>query len=286
MECPLDNTVCPSLSFAEAFRRFEHEAVPGEMDTGRYRCSYYSWGRGPALVFVHGLCDSARSFVLPIAHLVANFRCIAYDLPRGVKHYRHDDFVFDLCALLDHLGIEQSFLLGSSFGSTIVLAALHARPGRFPRAVLAGGFARRRMAVAEVLLARFARYWPWSMRRLPWFGATLRRSHEAPFAGREPQLLQFFVERQGDPPMAAVARRALIMHDLDLRPILPQIEQPILVVCGEADPLVPKSCEAELLDGLPKVSRVEIPGCGHFPQFSHAGELAEIVELFLMGRLE
>ena len=49
----------------------------------RYRCSDLTWGRGPALVFIPGLCDDQLSFVLPIARLKDHFRCVAYNLPSG-----------------------------------------------------------------------------------------------------------------------------------------------------------------------------------------------------------
>jgi pimeloyl-ACP methyl ester carboxylesterase len=271
----------------EAQQRFRHEAVRGVCDTGRYRCPYYVWGDGPVLVFIPGISDDARSFLLPIALLSRYFRCVAYDLPAGasdgarLSDYRHEDYVADLFALLDQVGARQSYLYGASFGSTIALAALHARPERLPRAVLQGGFARRRLAPAEILLARFARYWTGPMRRLPFRAALLRHSHFAPFAERGPEVWEFFLGRWGSPPLATVARRALVVNQIDLRRLLPAIKRPVLLVCGDRDPLVNRACELELLRGLPEVSRVELPDCGHVPQFSHPEMLADVVYRFL-----
>src|SRR5437773_3262751 len=90
------------------------QAQRGTCDTGRYRCSYYTWGAGPPLVFIPGLCDDALSFVLPIARLKEHFRCIAFDLPSGrgdgarLGRYRQADHVADLLALLDHAGAPQA----------------------------------------------------------------------------------------------------------------------------------------------------------------------------------
>jgi pimeloyl-ACP methyl ester carboxylesterase len=271
----------------EVLVRFQRDAVHGVCDTGRYRCPYFTWGQGPPLLFVHGLSDAGSSFILTMSHLAEHFRCIAYDLPSGwgdgahLGRYTHADLVEDLFALLDHLGARQSYLVGSSFGSTIVLAALHARPERVPRAVLAGGFAQRLLAPAELLLASLARYWPGTMHALPFRKAILHRSHHGPFAGREPEVWDFFLRQSGSNPIAAVARRALLMHRLDLRPILPAIRQPVLLICGEGDPLVGKDCEEVLLRGLPHASRVELVGCGHFPQFTHPEVLVEVVRCFL-----
>jgi pimeloyl-ACP methyl ester carboxylesterase len=167
---------CPAhfgpITLAEALHRFQREAVTGLCDTGRYRCPFFSWGDGPTLVCIPGLADDSKSFVQPLALLSRHFRCVAYDWPTGndgarLSGYHHGDFVEDLFAVLDHVGAGQAFPLGYSFGSTVALAALHARPERFPRAVLLGGFARRPLAPAEELLASWARYWQGAMDRVP-----------------------------------------------------------------------------------------------------------------------
>jgi pimeloyl-ACP methyl ester carboxylesterase len=275
------------LSLDEVLKRFEREAVQGVCDTGRYRCPYYTWGEGPPLLFIHGLCDDARSFVLPIAVLSRHFRCIAYDLPGNkddgsrLSGYQHADFVADLLALLDHLSIQSCSLFGSSFGSTIALLAMHDRPKRFPSAVLQGGFARRPLALPEVMLAKLARYWPWPMHRLPLRVPIIRRAHFPPFASGPAENWNFFLERSGAPIMAAVARRALILHQLDLRHLLSDIRQTVLLVCGDADPLVGKKCEEVLQAGLPNATRIELQNCGHMPQFTHPEVLAELTLRFL-----
>jgi pimeloyl-ACP methyl ester carboxylesterase len=277
----------PPLSLAETLQRFQVESTRGACNTGRYRCSYFIWGEGPPLVFIHGLCDDARSFLLPIAHLSRHFRCIAYDLPGSPRDgsrlsgYQHADFVTDLFALLDHLELKSCRLVGSSFGSTIALQAMHDRPERFLSAVFQGGFARRPLAPAEVLLASLARYWPWPMHRLPLRVPIIRRSHSLPFTSAPAENWDFFLKQSGSPIMAAVARRALILHRLDLRDLLPEVHQPILLICGDTDPLVGKKCEEVLQAGLPNATRAELPRCGHLPQFSHPEMLAELIWRFL-----
>jgi pimeloyl-ACP methyl ester carboxylesterase len=285
--CPL---AAPPPSLAEALARCEREATAGECDTGRYRCRYLSWGEGPPLLFIPGLADGPRSFVPLMARLSRHFRCLTYQLPSGrddgarLRGATHADLVEDLFAVLDRAGAQRSYLFGSSFGSTVALAALRARPERLPRAILQGGFARRPLAPAERQLARLARSWPGSMRHLPLRTAVVRRGHAGPFAGCEPDLWPFFLEQNGVAPIAAVARRALMLHGLDLRPLLAEVRQPVLLVCGESDPLVGRGCEGELLRGLPNSGRVELPGCGHFPYLTHADVLAEIVRGFLTPR--
>jgi pimeloyl-ACP methyl ester carboxylesterase len=276
------------LVLRECLERWRTEARHGECVTARYRCRYVDWGRGPALVFIPGMGIDALGFAMLIARLQTHFRCISFDLPAGggdgahITRYRHEDHVADLFALLDHLAIRQCFLFGASFGSTISLAAMHEQPLRIPRAILQGGFARRPLARAEVLLASFARYMPGRMSWLPLARAILERQHREPFQLRDPDVWDFFAAESLRVPMQALACRALLIHRLDLRPILASITQPVLMVCGDRDHLVGKACEAELKAGLPVVARAEIEHCGHIPQLSHPEVLAEVVRQYLL----
>jgi pimeloyl-ACP methyl ester carboxylesterase len=278
--CPLPVL---TLSLTEALARFHREARRGCCDTGRYRCPYFVWGQGPTLVCVPGMIDDGLSFVRPLALLSRHFRCIAYDWPNGGGDgahwptYRHRDLVADLFALLDHLDVGEAIVAGYSFGSTVALAALHAQPRRLPCGVLLSGFARRPLAPAEALLAAVGRYLPGVMRQLPLRNRLLGVSQAWAFAGCEPEVWQYYVEHTGKLAMPAVAYRARILDQLDLRPLLPSIRQPILLVCGDADPLVNQRCEMELLMGLRHVARMEIPQCGHQALYTHPELLAETI---------
>src|ERR1051325_6283986 len=147
------------LVLAECLERLRREATQGVVDTGRYRCRFVVWGQGPALVLIPGMASDAMSFVMLMARLQTHFCCISYYLPDGIDDgarlfkYRHEDLASDLFSLLDHLPIDTCSLLGFSLGATIALSALHRQPNRFSRAILQGGFARRRLSRGEVLLA-------------------------------------------------------------------------------------------------------------------------------------
>ncbi|MBL8798996.1 MAG: alpha/beta hydrolase [Planctomycetia bacterium] len=264
-----------ALTLAETLARFDREAAWGECGGNRY----FTWGQGPPLVFVPGLVTEARCFAPVCIHLKDRFRCIAYDLPTTPTS--HAGLVADLLALLDHLHIAQAYLLGFSFGSTIALAALHQYPERFPRGVLVSGFARRRLGFAEVLLARLLSRCSAPMRRLPFHDAMLKRSHFSTFADRPPEVWQFFLERCGALPMSAVARRALLLHGVDLRPCLPAIRQPVQLVSGDRDSLVSGQCLDALQQGLPVNVHVELPHCGHYALFTHPADLADAIGRFL-----
>ncbi|GAA0234235.1 alpha/beta hydrolase [Saccharothrix mutabilis subsp. mutabilis] len=97
-------------------------------------------GEPPVAVFVHGLgYDSLASFYLTLAAPVseAGIDVLTYDLrahgrtERPPTGYTVKDFVSDLGALLDGLGVDRPVhLVGNSFGGTIAFSFAAAHPHR------------------------------------------------------------------------------------------------------------------------------------------------------------
>jgi pimeloyl-ACP methyl ester carboxylesterase len=281
---------CPShapRTLSDISARFWRESLHGSCRTGRYRMPYWTWGSGPPLVFIHGVADNRASFILPAAYLSAHFRCIAYDLPNGhddgsrLWSYRHEHLVADLWALLDQLGVERSYVLGSSFGSTVALAALGQRPERLPRAVLQGPFVYRPLRRAERWLSSLARFLPGPTARIPRRAKLLELVHGKPFRGQPPEVWRAFLEWTGRARLAALGHQAQWLHRLDLRPLLPFIRQPVLLICGDCDPAVPLHHAEAIHSALPAGGMVVLEGCGHLPSYTHPEPLAEVVRQFL-----
>jgi pimeloyl-ACP methyl ester carboxylesterase len=275
------------LTLGAALERCEREAVRGVCDTGHYRCRYLAWGDGPPLLFLHGLADSSQAFVLPSALLARSFRCIAYDLPTGrddganLRRYTHADLVADLWSLLDHLGVRQSYVFGSSLGAAVALAALRERPERLPRAVLHAPLVCKPLRWTERVSAWLMSHWPGSMASLPFRTRLLHELHRAPFAGQPPEVWDFFHAYSGAIPIRAVGRQARLLHRLDLRPLLGDVRQPVLLLAGDLDPVVRREDLEELLRRLPGAGLFLLEGCGHFPGLTHPEMLAEVVRFFL-----
>ncbi len=284
--CAVHPTAAP-IVLAEALERFGREAKRGVCATGRYRMPFFTWGEGPPLLFVHGAGDTARSFIQPISRLSAHFRCVAYELPgtRGdgarLRSITHDDLVKDLLVLLDHLNIQRAYALGMSFGSTVVLKALAENPQRFPRAVLQGGFAYRPLRRAESVLTWIGRFLPGTAASLPLRERILYKVNRHFFAARTPDVWKNFLDHTGQARTATFAHQARLLNGLDLRPLLPEVRQPVLLVCGDRDRVVPNVCAETLLQALPNAGRVVIEKCGHFPNYTHPEVVVEVVRQFL-----
>ena len=71
--------------------------------------------------------------------------------------------------------------------------------------------------------------------------------------------------------------------DLDLRPALPRIKAPTLVIRGEFDAARTPEHVAELMAGIPNCCAHEIPGAGHSPQVDSPGAFCPLVREFLQS---
>jgi pimeloyl-ACP methyl ester carboxylesterase len=287
---PAQCATCPSQTteaLADVIARFWREADRGVCDTGRYHMPYYVWGSGPPLVFIHGVADSSFSFVQLNCRLSASFRCIAYDLPNGhgdrarLWRYRHADLVADLWALLDHLDVKRAYVLGASFGSSVALKALAERPERLPRAVLQGAIAYRPLRRAERWLSWLSRFLPGPTARIPKREKILELVHGKYFARQPAEVWRAFVEWTARARLAALGHQTQWLHRLDLRAVLPVLRQPILLVHGDHDTVVPIAHAELLRSALPAAGLLLLENCGHLPCWTHPDELATVMRQFL-----
>lgn len=95
----------------------------------------------PAIFFLHGFPESARTWRHQLADLSRDYRVVAPDQrgfagsskPQGVENYTHDKPVADLIALADALGVARFTLVGHDWGGAIAWAAALNHPDRVER---------------------------------------------------------------------------------------------------------------------------------------------------------
>ena len=75
------------------------------------------------------------------------------------------------------------------------------------------------------------------------------------------------------------ANACAVLRDADLRPLLAQVTQPVLVVSGQTDPLVPPQVGESMAQALPKGRHISLPA-GHFPPLEAAPEFAQALLQF------
>jgi pimeloyl-ACP methyl ester carboxylesterase len=268
---------------------YDRRAAVGRLDGPRHRMTYRTLGEGPPLILCPGIAGTYRGYAPMLNRLAARFRTVLFDYPGDLRDdgarlrgITHDDLVSDVFALIDHLNIGRTFLVGLSFGSTIVFRTLHREPRRFPRAAVQGAFARRVFTWAERLALRLGRLLPGTVARLPLRRAVLAWNSRLSFPAGIADRWDYYLEQNGLTPIGPLAHRLDLLAGLDLRPILPEIPTEILVLQGNEDRIVPRPYFDELLGLLPKAQGLVMPMVGHQPHYTHFEALAQAIGDYLL----
>jgi pimeloyl-ACP methyl ester carboxylesterase len=106
---------------------------------------YEATGNGPAIIFVHELAGTCRSFDMQVAALKGNFRCITFNArgyppsdvpPNAEASYSQEIAAEDIGAVLDAAGEKDAHVMGVSMGSAAALQFTIAHPARVRSAIL------------------------------------------------------------------------------------------------------------------------------------------------------
>lgn len=238
---------------------------------GEYRIHTVEYGgTGAPLVLLHGLSGSARWWNRNIPALAAEFRVVVPDLvgfgrtPVAGRLPPFPRLSEVLSGWLERLGIERTHLVGHSMGGQVA-AHLAARfPERVERLVLVDSAGIPRPLTPRAVM-RFARETaPPSRWGDPRFVPVIL--HDALTAGPR-TILQALVH---------------VLRD-DVRPLLPQITAPTLLVWGERDSLVPRAHAREFRERITGARLAVLPGAAHNPMVDRAEEFNRVVLSFLHG---
>jgi pimeloyl-ACP methyl ester carboxylesterase len=223
------------------------------------------------------------------------------DPPASEDAYALADYVTDLGHVQEHLGVERIDLLGHSHGSLVALLYAAEQPERVGRLVLVAvgaGFRERELEAMEAAMQRRSGE--------PWFedasaaleeeqagrfrdDAELGRivARELPFYfARYGENEQAFVQHALEQPVHAAALRWFNAHEFmtfDLRPALPRVTAPTLVVAGEEDFILgPPACR-EVARGIAKARLEVLEGVGHMPWVENPEAFTVTLTDFLAG---
>jgi len=281
---------CPApADFRAAVADFDRDAEVGTCHGPRHRMTFRVLGQGPPLILCPGIAATYRGYALALNHLAARFRTVVFDYPGehrddGARLGRitHNHLVDDLFELIEHLNLGRVFLFGPSFGSTIVLRALHREPRRFPKAAVQGGFAHRQFTPAERLALTLGRRFPGNVAGLPLQKPIVAWNNKSHFPAILADRWDYYLEQNGLTPIAPLSHRLELLARLDLRPILPAIPTEILLLQGNEDRIVPRRHFEELRAGLPHATAVLMPLVGHQPHYTHAEAMAQAIADFFL----
>ena len=271
--------------------------------------AFHRSGSGPTLVCHPGGPGFSSLYLGDLAGLGDELELVLLD-PRGTGgsdpardagQYAIADYASDVEELREHLGLEQLLLLGHSHGGVVAVEYAASHPDRVERLILASTLARNGPEQAAAMQQAVE-----SRKDEPWHADAvdaLQTELQGEFAdGRElmelarrmmPLYYADYGEREqrhvasldGDSLCVDATRlwEKEIWEHFDLRPLLPNLTMPTLVLTGERDFITGPVCAAELTEGIPAPESVVLPGTGHMIFVEAPEQFREAVLGFLLG---
>ena len=237
----------------------------------------------PVVAFSNSLGATLEMWDPLIPSLERRFRTLRYDTRGHGDSQTHDapteiaDLAADLAGLLDALGIARAHLVGLSLGGMTVQALASTDPGRPLSATL--------MATAAHLPS--AQTWNERAETVRARGteavveATLGRWFTPDFARRAPETVRAVRARFLACDAAGYAVCCGAIGRMDLRPALPAITAPTLVIAGRDDPSTPPAMAEELCSGIAQAELVVLPRAAHLLAVERAAAAGGYLRAFL-----
>jgi 3-oxoadipate enol-lactonase len=256
---------------------------------GPVTLAYDLRGRGSPLVLIQGVGVGRWGWEPVADRLARHFQVItidnrgigASDTPRG--HYSTRMMADDVLAVLDHAGIQQASVVGTSLGGMIAQELALAHPERVDKlglvATIPGGPHSRPMPLATTYLFAWAPFMT-SQAKLQQFVHTTLGPETL---RRRPKVARRLAARKLAHPPSPQAWRAQTEAGMLFNPLGRQrrITQPTLVVQGTADQVVDPG-NAEVLAGLVPDARVQrFDGAGHLLYWEQPKRFVRVVTDFL-----
>jgi pimeloyl-ACP methyl ester carboxylesterase len=252
---------------------------------------YEVTGRGPPIVFAHGLGGNHLSWWQQVAHFGRTHSCVTFahrgfvpsDPVEGGPD--PDDYASDLAALIEHLGLERPILVAQSMGGWSCLRHALDHPGQVAGLVMActTGMLDFRKSARDISAALAA----WQARAdeaMPrWSEAGIHPACGETFATRSPALHELYqaIDRLNAGLDKAALRQRLGLSRHRSPGEIAALDCPVLFLSG-ADDLVVPACGLEAVAAqAPDARFVLVPDAGHSVYFEHAARFNAELETFI-----
>lgn len=245
---------------------------------------YEVFGKGPALVFAHGLGGNHLSWWQQVANFAPTHTCVVF-AHRGFApssavpgKSAPDSYADDLAALIQELRLENVALVAQSMGGWTCLDYALREPKRVRALVMAstsGTLDFNQIEDAEI------QQW---MRQSPAKLAELQSRGIHPAGGErmareQPALAQLYGQISELAPASFRDEVRGRIRELRTRSpkLLEQLPMPVLFVTGDEDWVFPPAAGPALARLAPKGSAVRVPAAGHSVYFERAAKFNEII---------
>lgn len=255
---------------------------------------YQDEGRGPALLLVHASSSNQRAWDGVAKMLAKHYRLIRYDIPpQGLSgpipaSVRATIQPTDIAeGLLAQLGIGKVAVVSVSSGGTLAIQLAAKRPDLVTRIVVSNApsdpVSGAKPAYTKAFLDAQAEAKRTGVQDQAYWNAFVDFFGGDPGQYDKAAREQFydFARKTPDPDMIALIAK-VADHDKAVA-AMAGVTQPVLLIWGAKDPLLPLPAMAALERYLTHatVSRVILPDAGHYPPIEMPARFARLVEAYL-----
>ncbi len=236
---------------------------------------------GHALIFVHGVGSTAAIWDYQLEAFSRNYRCVAVDLRgNGVPKPEPDPslitrggYAMDVLTVANTLGIEAFTIVGCSLGGVVAFELWERAPERISSMVIVGSFAAYPNARAYADGIKSAAKDAGSM-------AAFAQARAAKM-GLPPARLEETLEQYSRKELVSFLAATEATWTGDYTTILPAIDVPVLVTCGERDGIAPPALSRAIADGIPGSLYEIVPEAGHVANADNPSAFNSLLGAFL-----
>jgi 3-oxoadipate enol-lactonase len=226
----------------------------------------------PVVVLSNSLGATRAMWDPQVPALAERYRVITYDTrghgesPVPAGPYSLDDLVDDLVALLDEVGAERAHVAGLSLGGMTGMRLAAREPARLHRLALlctsafigpGAGYGDRARLVRAEGTGKVA-------------PAVIERWFTPEFREQEPALVARMEAMIAATPDEGYAACCEAIDRMDLRPDLPGITAPTLVISGWQDPATPPEHQRAIADSIPGAELLTVSPGAHLANIEQA----------------
>lgn len=277
-----------ALATSARQRRPRPSHAARQVRAGALRLRYVRAGHGLPVVLLHGYGESLIAWRGVFDQLSAGADVIAFDLPgaglsdKPATGYQTDALAADILAACESLGIRRAVLVGHSMGGAVAVAAALAAPDRVAALVLVDPAVMsapllpdttRTATTREVARGAIAEYEALRTR--------FDSPHDPAWLAESDRALDYL------PAQDSAYRTALtaVLREFDFGYLTPdragRIGQPVLILWGEYDTVVPIADGRRLAERLPNARFEMIARSWHRPHVERPNETAAAIVGFL-----
>lgn len=250
---------------------------------------YEVMGQGEPVLFLHGWMGSWRYWLPTMEAVAEHFRTYSFDFwgfgdsDKDTESHTIEDYVQQVLAFLDGMGIARCRLVGHSMGGMVSLKTAIEHPERIVRVATAGAVIEGsslapllKLTTNELITRLFVR---------PTVVSGIWRRLLVNIRAGWSRWFQEVVDDSAKSDQEAVLRSVRSMRNKDLRPDLPRLKVPTLVIHGSDDDIVhPNQADIFKHVHVPAVRVVVMKKCRHFPFMDDPETFNRLLLDFLLGK--